>query len=238
MADWAWVIVGTLFLAKNEEIGALDLPVFLCRDMPLLCDSEGSYACSERKRTTKCNGTTIIDQETPVDLSTCRFKCHFSESCGSYAWSPESARCTQCGATEEQMVDVQSWLAPLEERPGEARLMDWGIHHGRVLQFVVAGIEYISKGYISVEVAKFTTKTTLISGTVDKVEFKIQGPFCVRVPSAREWSRDKKKPRKRFNPEWVIWLIVSPVVIMFASRVEGIRRKLRFWKHRMRIRCM
>ena len=133
---------------------------------------------------------------------------------------------------------MQSWMAPLEERPGEARLMDWGIHHGRVLEFVVAGIEYISKGYISVEIAGFTTKTTLISGTVDEIKFKIQGPFCVKVPSAREWSRDKKKSPTRFNFEWVIWLVVSPVVILFVSKVEGMRRRLRFWKHRMRTHCM
>lgn len=202
------------------------------------CVTDGSYACSERDAVAACNKKTELETSSPVDLSMCRFKCHFTEACGSYAWSTDVGACTLCAATAGQKQLVRTWQAPLQAQSGEARLMDWGVHHGQLLGFAAAEIDYISKGYIATDATLFTIKTTLVSGSVDHVEFKLRGNFCVRLPSVRDWSRDGKQPVRRFEFVWIIWIAGSLVLIALVSRVGSIRRFILFWKHRARVRCM
>lgn len=233
-----WVILALLFLSQNVGVHGLDLPVFSCEDMENKCKAPGNYACSERSREKHCTNSKMIEESSPVDLSSCRMKCHFAAKCGSYVWSAATASCGLCEQTALQRDKVLQWDAPIEGQSGEARLVEWGVHHGKLLEFGVAGIDYISKGYISIDPSLFTTETTLVAGSAEHVQLKFKGPFCVRLPSATEWSRNGERSKKKFNFVWILWIAGSLALIALASRAGKIRRTFLYLKHRASVRYM
>ena len=231
------VILLAVFSFKIQASRALDLPVFACRDLHGMCDGPGEYACSVRPRVSSCMEDKVFGKD-QAPLAICRMKCHFHAQCESFLWDEIAGTCSFC-AHGSNSSNTMEWNAPLEINHGAPTVVHYGVHHGHLDSFVVAGIDYVSKGYINPRESGFKRKHTLVGNFAEEVSLRVQPPFCVLLPGAFVEEHTKGKIEKKLQN--IVWGLFLFLVILASWATGASCRRLRkgflFLKHRTRATC-